>query len=104
MIYDQLYWDPERRPEHHVVAKCASVCRDWQEDFEFANFNRLVLSQSCLPAFRNVVRGKKRYRLCEVRRIWLRIRLDEYDCSVCQTAEDEETIKKFVSISLYLPR
>ncbi|KAL2756663.1 hypothetical protein ACRALDRAFT_2026692 [Sodiomyces alcalophilus JCM 7366] len=88
MIFDELYMDPERRPEHHVLAKCASVCRSWQGYFEDANFSTLVLSQSCLPKFRL---------------LWLRIRLDEYDCRVCQTAEDAETIKKCVSFHEFPP-
>lgn len=96
MTIDDVFYNQKRRPEQHVLAKAASVCRTWQCDYERLNFKLLVLSQSCLPAFRAAVQGKKRYRLEHMQMIGLPIRLGEYDCSVCQTVEDEKTIKKQV--------
>ncbi|KAL3958494.1 hypothetical protein ACCO45_006656 [Purpureocillium lilacinum] len=93
-IFEELIYDRERRPEHHVLAKCASVCRSWQDEFEPEVFKKLCLSQSCLPKFRSIVGGTKKYRLEYIRHLWLRVRLNKYNCKVCQKAEDAKTIRK----------
>jgi hypothetical protein len=82
--------------DQRYLGKCASVCRDWQYAFEPFIFQTLTLSQSCLKKFRYIVWGEKSYRLNLIHILWLRIRLDEYDWSACQTAEDTKTIKKLV--------
>lgn len=97
MIFDEIYYDPNRLPEHHVLAKCASICSDWQDYFEGLTFARLILTQSCLPNLRNVFRGEGKEHRQEITSIlWLRTILDNYDCNVCQMAEDEETIERYV--------
>lgn len=85
MIFNRLFIDPKPRPGDHVLAKCASVCRNWQSVFERNIFEVLVSSQQCLPRLRNVVRGKKKqYRLALIDTLVLRVRLDEYGCSVAR--------------------
>ena len=102
MINAELYKDCQRQKSKHVLAKCASVCRSWQDTWEYRNFQELVLTPSCLPMLRTVLKGKNSYRFNHIQLIWLRIELEEYDCSVCQTAEDEETIKKYVILTTSL--
>lgn len=96
MVGSEIFQDCERLKSQHILSKCASVCRTWQDMWEPYNFSELVLTPSCLPMFRNALRGENQYRFEYLKLIWLRIELDGYDCSVCQTAEDEETIKKYV--------
>lgn len=96
MTLRQLVHDCQRRPQDHILSKCASVCRSWQNDLERSTFHTLRLTQTCLPEFRNIVRGPKKHRLEYIALLCCRIQLDEYDCTVCQTVEDEDTIERLV--------
>ncbi|CZR56373.1 uncharacterized protein PAC_06261 [Phialocephala subalpina] len=68
----------------------ARVCREWQPVFEQRNFQRLVLDQDRIDDLEQFM-TKQRRELLE--HVSLRIRLPEYDCTVCQSEEDEETIR-----------
>jgi hypothetical protein len=62
--------------------------------FEQKNFQRIVLDQeriSDLEQFMAKSANKKRQRY--LKHLFLRVRLSEYDCTVCQLKEDEVTIK-----------
>ncbi|KAL2757226.1 hypothetical protein ACRALDRAFT_1067871 [Sodiomyces alcalophilus JCM 7366] len=84
------------------------VCREWHGYFSHENFRLLVLDQDRLDDFERLVSDNKPRRNY-VRRIILRIRLPEYDCTVCETAEDDaaartndivfmNTLQKFMAI------
>lgn len=99
MIFAEIVRDLDQTlpRQKHVLSKYAGVCLSWQHRFERLTFERLQLSQSCLPYLGELVHGEKIYRLGYAKLIWLRIRLDKYDCTACHTAEDEETIKKYAA-------
>jgi hypothetical protein len=81
----------------------ASVCREWQPVFERWNFRRLVLDQdriSDLEQFMN--KEATRHRQGYLKHLFLRARLEEYDCTVCQSKEDDKTIRKYVRRCLFL--
>ncbi|KPM36911.1 hypothetical protein AK830_g9651 [Neonectria ditissima] len=91
MIFNELWYMARPR---YAPAGCASVCRAWQHYFESLTFESLTLSQSDLSYFADTMRGKKRYRLDYLGLLRLRIHLDDYDCGVCQAAEDEKEMKE----------
>ena len=70
----------------------AGVC---QPVFEQRNFQRLVLDQERIFDFEQFM-GKQdtRQRRWYLKHLFLRVRLNEYDCTVCQSKEDYDTIKK----------
>lgn len=71
--------------DEHCVARYATVCREWQTVIEPKNFNRLKLTLSRLPEFRDMVHRQRRL----VKYIWLCIELQQYDCSQCETEETD---------------
>jgi hypothetical protein len=70
----------------------ARVCREWQPVFEQRNFQRLVLDQDRLSDFERFMATRERQDYLE--HLFLRVRLDDYDCTVCQSKENYETIRK----------
>ncbi|KAI0101813.1 hypothetical protein GGR51DRAFT_550752 [Nemania sp. FL0031] len=78
--------------EPYARAGYARVCREWQPFFERQNFQRLVLDQERLSEFELVMNTCQRRDY--LKHLFLRIRLDEYDCTVCQSQEDSKTTKK----------
>lgn len=80
------------KSEPYACAGYASVCRDWQPVFEQRNFQRLVVDQERIPDLERFIGIN--HRRDYLQHLFLRIRLDEYDCTVCQSQEDHETIKK----------
>ncbi|CAM1505511.1 Fc.00g111480.m01.CDS01 [Cosmosporella sp. VM-42] len=81
-----------RGPES--MARFATVSSEWQIFFEKKSFRRLVIDDtSNLEKFEEAITpGKKKKRLDYIRHIWLRVKLPEYDCSVCRAPEDATTI------------
>ncbi|KAL6897584.1 hypothetical protein GGI43DRAFT_423960 [Trichoderma evansii] len=61
------------------LAALATVSREWQAYMEPRNFRRLVLNQSSIIHFGQIMRNRK----WMVKHIWLRIVLPEYSCSSC---------------------
>ncbi|KAG4433506.1 hypothetical protein IFR05_011015 [Cadophora sp. M221] len=71
----------------------ASVCREWQGVFEPWNFRRLILDQDRIFGLKDYMSKRTTaHRREYTTHIMLRIRLEEYDCSVCQSKEDNNTI------------
>ena len=78
--------------EPYVRAGYASVCREWQPVFESRNFQRLVLDQERVRDLERFVGSN--YRRDYLEHLFLRVRLGEYDCTVCQSHEDSKTQRK----------
>lgn len=79
-------WNSSKPPDSQLRL----VCREWQTLFSHDNFRILVLDQTRLDDFEKLVScnlPRRQY----VKHIILRIKLPEYDCTVCQTSEDFET-------------
>ena len=70
----------------------ASVCWEWQPVFEQRSFRRLTLDQERISGLEQFMHTKHRRDYLE--HLFLCIRLDEYDCTVCQSLEDDETSRK----------
>jgi uncharacterized protein DUF6546 len=69
------------------------VCREWHDFFPHDNFRFLVLNQDRLDDFDRFV-SRNIPRRAHVEYIILRVRLPEYDCTVCEQREDDETALK----------
>lgn len=79
----------------YVRAGYARVCREWQLFFEQSNFQQLVLDKDRISDFKSfMATGERRNHL---EHLSLRVRLNEYDCTVCQVKEDQETIRRYVN-------
>ena len=92
MIYENLAESHSVKTDPYARAGYATVDREWQRFFEPLNFRRLVVDQDRLDDLDKFT--AKGYRRCFVEHIWLRVRLDEYDCVVCQVQEDVATMKR----------
>jgi len=92
MIYENLAESHSVKTEPYARAGYATVDREWQRFFEPLNFRRLVVGQDRLDDLDKFT--AKGYRRCFVEHIWLRVRLDEYDCVVCQVQQDVATMKR----------
>ena len=84
MIYEFVEKNHNYKTEPLARAGYASVCREWQCFFEPLNFQRLVVDQDGLNNFDKFTKG---LRQGFVKHVWLRVRLDEYDCSACSVPE-----------------
>src|SRR6266536_6060204 len=95
MILEIVGEDYRFKSELYTRAGYASVCREWQPVFEQRNFQRLVLDQERISGLEQCM-GKKatRHRRDYLEHLFLRVRLDKYDCTVCQSKEDDKTIRK----------
>jgi hypothetical protein len=67
------------------------VNREFQHFFSHVNFRILVVDQHRLDDLERFL-DNNNARQHTVEQIYLRVKLPEYDCSVCQTAEDDDTI------------
>ncbi|RSM13569.1 hypothetical protein CDV31_005739 [Fusarium ambrosium] len=67
--------------KQHVghIAKCATVCRDWQEYFENVLFRKITVHQKDLARLGEI----SPCRTERIRHLWLRIELLPYDCHIC---------------------
>lgn len=68
------------------------VSREWHGYFSHEVFRIIVLDQDRLDDFAKLV-GTNKQRQTYVNRFVLRIKLPEYDCSVCQVPEDPTTTR-----------
>lgn len=94
MIFHYLKRD-QYSPENTIQPLLTSlplVCAEWHHEFGHENFRLLVLDQDRLDAFEEYV-GRNKARQLFVERIILRIRLPEYDCTVCQKTENASTAR-----------
>jgi len=90
MILDKVIEDYKFQPFiPYLRASYATVCREWQPVFEQQNFRRLVLDYDRIRNLKNFT--AKNHRRSYLEQIFLCVRLDKYDCSVCQTKEDDDT-------------
>lgn len=86
--------DYNHKTEPYARAGYASVCKTWHPFFEELNFERLIVDSERLLDLDKIVRGNKRQRIQDIRHLWLRIKLGEYDCDACQSVEDATTIQR----------
>jgi hypothetical protein len=92
MILEMVAENYRFKTEQYARAGYASVCREWQPVFEQRNFQRLVLDQERISDLEQFMgTGQRRDYL---RRLFLRVRLNDYDCTVCKSNEDRRTIRK----------
>lgn len=95
MILNKVVEDYKFQPSTpHLRAGYATVCREWQPVFEQQNFRRLVLNYDRIRNLEEFTAKNQRRGYLE--QIFLHVRLDEYDCSVCQTKEDDDTKNRLV--------
>jgi len=92
MIFDAVLHDHNPKLHLHARANYASVCREWQPYFERRTFSQLVLRPSCLPEFQQLTAGKNKRRLDYLGRLWFLVEIKDYDCTDCQSPEDETTV------------
>jgi hypothetical protein len=78
--------------EPYARAGYARVCGEWQSFFEERNFRRLVIGQDRISDLERILATNNRRD--SVEHLFLRIRLSEYDCTVCQSAENTSTIRR----------
>ncbi|KAM7209730.1 hypothetical protein V8F20_000133 [Naviculisporaceae sp. PSN 640] len=70
----------------------AAVCWQWCDFFEKHNFRSLIIDQDRIKDLQMITsRGSRR---AFVRFLWLRVRLEEYDCDVCHEEEDVDTVRR----------
>lgn len=82
------------------LAGYATVCLEWQRFFEPVNFRRVTLDYDGLETFSEMVKESQRtHRLNYIKHLWFRIKLPEYDYSVCFDAENRVTINRLVTYS-----
>lgn len=83
------------KSDGYARAGYASVCREWQYCFEQRNFRRIIVNQERIPDFERIMgRETSRYRRDYLVHLFLRVRLEDYDCTVCQSKEDDKTIQR----------
>jgi hypothetical protein len=87
-ILEMVAEDYRFKSEPYARAGYASVCREWQPVFEKRYFQRLVLDQERISSLEQFIGKKARRDYLE--HLLLRVRLNEYDCTVCQSKEDYE--------------
>ncbi|TVY37051.1 hypothetical protein LSUB1_G005850 [Lachnellula subtilissima] len=105
MILEMVAEDYRFKSEQYARAGYASVCREWQAVFEQRNFQRLVLNQERISDLERVMGTKQRREY--LGHLFLRVRLNHYDCAVCKSKEDNETIRNsldFVSYPIEVDR
>ena len=92
MILEMVAEDYRFKSEPYARAGYARVCREWQPVFEQRNFQRLVLDQERIADLEQIMgTGQRRDYL---RHLFLRVRLNDYDCTVWKSKEDFEPIRK----------
>ncbi|KAK4443269.1 hypothetical protein QBC34DRAFT_478095 [Podospora aff. communis PSN243] len=75
----------------HVRAGYASVSREWQDFFEPETFRRLVLDQERLPELEKML-ARCPWRRDYIQQIHLRVKLEEYSCDTCHSAESNRQL------------
>jgi hypothetical protein len=95
MILEMVAEDYRFKSKPYARAGYASICREWQLVFEHRNFQRLVLGQERISSFEQFI-GKEatRQRRGYLEHLFLRVKLNGYNCTVCQSKEDYGTIRK----------
>lgn len=71
------------------IARCASVCREWQATIERSNFHSLKLTAWDIPVFEKL----SKQHLGLVKYIWYSIELLNYDCTECDLDETESVME-----------
>ncbi|KIN05189.1 hypothetical protein OIDMADRAFT_51010 [Oidiodendron maius Zn] len=92
IIFELVREDCHFNSDPYGRAGYASVCREWLPVFEQRNFRRLTLDQERISGLEQFMRTERRRDYLE--HLFLCIRLDEYDCTICQSLEDDETTRK----------
>lgn len=95
IILEIVARDYRCKSDGYARAGYASVCREWQPVFEQRNFRRIIVDQERIVDFEKVMGNEAtRYRRSYLEHLVFRIKFDDYDCTVCQLKEDDETIRK----------
>jgi hypothetical protein len=77
----------QQTPRNHHLSILAVVCKQWQVCVERVNFASLKLVATDLSDFNRLVDGRRRAWL---RRIWLEVKLPEYDRQMNDVLETDE--------------
>lgn len=95
MILEIVVEDYRFESDRYARAGYASVCREWQSVFEQRNFRRIMVDQERIVDFEKIMGNEAtRYRRGYLEQLFRRIKFDDYDCTVCQLKEDDETIRR----------
>ncbi|KAK7215358.1 hypothetical protein V2G26_003361 [Clonostachys chloroleuca] len=78
---------------YHNISLLATVRLKWKVFFERNTFKQLVLVDSDLPSFQEVVE-RSPVRLAYVHYVLLQIQLPEYNCDDCREQENQYTINR----------
>ncbi|OBT73087.1 hypothetical protein VF21_07606 [Pseudogymnoascus sp. 05NY08] len=81
MIFGIVVKDYRFRSDGYARAGYASVCRDDVDQDRIGDFERIMGNETT------------KYRRDYLEHLFLRIKFDDYDCSVCQLKEDDETMR-----------
>jgi hypothetical protein len=92
VILEMVAEDYRFKSEQYALAGYASVCREWQPVFEQRNFQRLVLDQERISDLEQFMGTRQRRDY--LGHLFLRVRLNDYDCTVCKSKEDYGTMRK----------
>lgn len=104
-----------RRRRTRSFAAYASVCPEWQAFFEEINFRKLILHDSDVVAFKEIVKRRTKGRniagcqtrsqravaatvssMPRIRHIWLRVELQRYGCWFCRKIQGDLELLKCV--------
>lgn len=110
-VLEELAQDYDRHSsaDRRRRASYAAVSLQWQKFFEKLNFNKLILHDSALKGFGEIVKrripgtksGKKRWQkyktatdtsMPRIRHIWLCVELLPYDCRRCMLPEGAKEV------------
>lgn len=110
-VLEELVQDYDRHSSEDRCrrASYAAVSLQWQKFFEKLNFNKLILHDSALKGFGEIVQrristaksGKKRWQkhktatgtsMPRIRHIWLCVELLPYDCRRCMLPEGAKEV------------
>ncbi len=93
LIWGAMNYGHDWNQDPGARSRYATVCKEWQFAFERENFRLLVLDQDRLQDFETLVSQNERRRIY-ICRLVLRIKLEEYDCTTCESLEDDATLKR----------
>lgn len=85
--------DDSNSEHSYIRVGYTTVCREWQPVFEKETFKSLILNQNRIYGLKEFMEGVNIYRQKYLYKIFLHIQLQQYDCKVCRTKEDDTTIR-----------
>ncbi|KAK5659352.1 hypothetical protein OQA88_1445 [Cercophora sp. LCS_1] len=91
MVFRELAFlrDPVRPEERYDFVNYARVCKQWHARWTAESFHQIVLDQDRISDLDELTKKSPSLNRL-IRQIYLRIKLPNYDCSVCQQEDDLE--------------